>query len=191
MGCIRSWIFRVLVLVGGGLLLYTWFQPWWQAFIVQLNEIAISIYAWALESNVPVDYEYMMTGLEDAMPGWFFPFMWVYLGVAVAALLFSLFASSAKGISIGRIRVSLPTTLVGAVGLSYIGVVIAAVLTIAMQAPNFFDAPLQGSVLITIDMYQSEVRTSFQFGYWLACGVGPFLVILAALRRFIVGKRNA
>ena len=188
-GGIRGWVFRVLVLAAGGLLLYTWFLPWWQAYIEELKEIAIIIRPWAFDKFVPPDMVYLIAGVEDAMPAWFFTFMWVYLGAVVLALLVSLFVSSAKGINIGRFRISLPTALIGAAGLSYIGVVIAAVIVISMKAGMFWDAPLQGKVYVEESMeHASYVMTSLQTGFYLACATGPILVVLAILRRFIVGK---
>jgi len=35
---------------------------------------------------------------------------------------------------------------------------------------------------------QSWVDARLRFGYWLACGIGPFLIILALLRNKIIGK---
>jgi hypothetical protein len=99
-----------------------------------------------------------------------------------------LFASSKKGLNIGKLRMSLPTALVAAVGLSYIAIVVAAVIVIAINAGNYFNAPLQGTVFVYLTYEEfSDVRVSLLSGYWLACAVGPLLLILAGLRRFIVG----
>ena len=183
----RSWIFRILVLVGAGLILYTWFQPWWSAYIVELDVYGVTIYPYAMEINMG-DYPQWLAGAENAMPGWFFIFMWVYLGLAVAALLYSLFASE-KRVGLGRFSWSLPKLLVGGVGLSYIVIVAAALITIAIKSGSFYGAPLQGSIFVSLEeQYESYVDTGLLFGYWLACGVGPFLVLLALFRNKIIGR---
>ena len=73
----KAWVFRVLILACIGLLLYTWFQPWWQAYIVALDEPAVQVYPWALDILIPPDYAYLIAGAEDALPQWFYTFMWV------------------------------------------------------------------------------------------------------------------
>ncbi len=189
MRIIKPWVFRVLVLGTAGFMVYTWLQPWWSAYIVELEVEAVTIYAWQMlvEMN---GYEHWLAGYETAMPAWFFPFMWVYLGICMAALLFSMFASSAKGISIGkRIRISLPAALIAAVGVSYIVVVAAAVLTISMKAGDFYDAPLIGTIHVAMsDFEASDVDVGLLPGFFLACAAGPLLIVLAALRNLIVGK---
>jgi hypothetical protein len=191
MGNARTWIFRILVLLGAGLLAYTWFQPWWTAYIVALETTAINIYPWGLESFVPAQYAAWIAGYDKAMPGWFTPFMWVYFGLCMAALLFSLFASSNKSIGIGKFKVSLPTAIVGGVGLSFIIVVISAVLVISAKIKGFYNAPLIGSIWLTMEEgKESAVDTSLLTAYYLACATGPILLILAITRRFIVGKKK-
>jgi hypothetical protein len=103
MGSARTWIYRVLVLIGVGLLLFTWFQPWWTAYIEALDTTAINIYPYGLESFIPEEHLDWVAGYDTAMPGWFTPFMWVYLGLVVLALLYSLFASSKKMIGFGKL----------------------------------------------------------------------------------------
>jgi len=184
----RTWVFRILVLVGAGLMLYTWFQPWWQAHIVALNVYGVTIFPYGMEVNLD-GHEAWLKGADEVMPGWFTPFMWVYLGLCIIALLFSLFASSEKRIGMGKLSLSLPQALISGVGLSYVIVVISAVITIAMNAPNFYDAPLVGSITVFISQEEtSTVTTALQFGYWLACGVGLFLVILSLIRNRLLAR---
>jgi hypothetical protein len=186
---IRTWIFRVLVLLVSALLVYTWFQPWWTAYVEQLSETAVIIHPYGFESLAPPEYAYLMRGAADKMPGWFTPFMWAYLGLAVAALLFSLFASSSRGISLGKFRMSLPTLLVAGVGFSFVIVALAAYLTISINCQEMFGMPINGQVYIEVlNKEASWVTGSLENGFWIACGVGPALLILAVLRRFIVGK---
>lgn len=190
-GGVRTAIFDVLTLAGGGLFLYAWFQPWWTAYIVELKEIGIAIFPYAMVIGTSLlDYPQWLIGAE--MPAWFFRLMWVYLACTMVALVFSLIASEKSKIGLGKFKVSLPKALVGGVGLSYIVFVVVCVTVIAIRAPQFYNAPLQGSIFVRMAEHegnaQSFVNTGLQFGYWLACAAGPFLVALALLRDKIVGK---
>ena len=190
MSNIRVWIYRLLVTVGAGLILYSWFQPWWQAYIVEIDEIAVTIYPYNMEV-IMGEYPEWFIGFDSAMPAWFFPFMWAYLGLSLAALLVSLFISDNKIMRLGPLTWSLPQALIAIVGLSYIIIVASAVLTIAIRSGDFYDAPLMGSIFISIPgeiPYESWVDTGLKFGYWLACAAGPFLVILALFRNRIIGR---
>jgi hypothetical protein len=164
-------------------------SPWWSAYVETLSETAVIIHPYGFESFAPPEYEYLMRGAADKMPGWFTPFMWAYMGLAVVALIYSLFANSSKGISIGKFRMSLPTLLVAGVGFSYIVVVIAAYLTININCQEMFNMPINGQVYIEVlNKEASWVTGSLNNGFWMACGVGPGLLLLSLLRRFIVGK---
>jgi len=185
---VRSWVFRVLVLIGAALMLYTWFTPWWTAYVVELDVTAVKIFPYGMEVNMG-GYEHWLGGADEVMPGWFTPFMWVYLGLCMIALLISLFINSEKRIVLGKFKLSLPQTIVSVVGLSYVIVVISAVGVIAMNAPNFYNAPLQGSVKVTMSSHETSfVNTALQFAYWLAGATGLMLTILGLLRSKIVGK---
>jgi hypothetical protein len=147
MGNVRSWIFRILILIGAGLLIFTFLQPWWTAYVEALKINAVEVYPYGMVSNIPEDYEYLVVGYDQVIPGWFTPFMWAYMGLCVLALIFSLFASSSKKVGFGKLKISLPNALIGVVGLSYIVVVGAALLTISINAGNFYDSELVGRVL--------------------------------------------
>jgi hypothetical protein len=185
MSSARTWIFAVLTLAGTGLFLYSWFQPWWQAYIVALDEIAAVIRPWGLESHMPMEYSAWLTGAE--MPPWFAAVAWAYLWLTTAALLFSLFVGEDR-VALGRFKPSLQKALVGGVGLSYILVVVACVIVISVRAPEFYGASVVGTVLVSMSDHEtSDVDTNLLLGYWLACGVGPLLVVLALFRDKIKG----
>ena len=85
----------------------------------------------------------------------------------------------------------MPTALVAGVGISFIMVVIAAITVISINLKDFYNAPLQGTILMTMEEGQeSNVVTTLTTSYWLACATGPMLLILAILRRFIFRKNN-
>jgi hypothetical protein len=185
----RTWIFRALVLAAAAFFVFSWFQPWWTAYVVELKVTAINIYAYGLESFIPAEYKTWIAGYDEAMPAWFTPFMWVYLVICMAVLAFSLFAKSEKGISLGKFRISLPTLLIAGVGLSVIGVCIIGIIVIQMNLVNFYNAPLNGTIIVDMgDPYSSEVDTSLLSGYYMMWATGAVLLVLSILRQFIVGK---
>ncbi len=184
----RVWLLRSLVIVGAGLMLLSWFLPWWGCRVPPeyfVKDVVV-IHPWGLEQNLGPYAQYIY-GSE--MPVWFAPLAWIYLGICIALLLFSLLAKE-KAVSLGKFKFSLPQVLIGGVGLSYIVVVVIAVIVIAIRAGDFFDTPLQGHIFIDLGEAGLVVGawTSLRLGYWLACAVGPFCVVLALLRDKIIGK---
>jgi len=184
---VRSWIFGGLVLAVSGLFLWTWFQPWWVAYIEELQQNGVVIYPHAMVILGTLrDYPQWIAGAE--MPTWFFPLMWVFMGIMFLALLLSLFFTE-EGFVVGRRIVSVASALIGFSGLSYIIYVVVFLIVVALRAPQFNGVPLQGNVFISVNPHtESYVITSLQVGYWLACAVGPLLVALALLRNKIIGK---
>lgn len=191
MGGVRSWIFRLLVVIGAALFVYSFLQPWWTAYIVALETTAINIYAHGLESFIPSEFAAWIAGYDQIMPGWFTPFMWAYMILCMLALAFSLFVSDTKKLGIGKIKISLPTLIPAIVGLSFIIVAVVAVLVISAQLPNFYNAPLNGDFYMDMgDPYISVVETGLLTSYYMAYVAGGLLLVTAVLRRFIVGKNN-
>ncbi|MBI4789160.1 MAG: hypothetical protein HY782_19180 [Chloroflexi bacterium] len=189
MGSLGAWVFGILTVAGAGLFLYSWLQPWWQAYIVALNEIAVVIRPWGLVSYMPQEYSKWLVGAE--MPEWFAPVMWLYLAASMGVLVYSLFAGD-DWFRVGRFKLTVQKALVGAVGLSYIIFVVVCVIVIAIRASGFYGATVMGSVFVSMsDHEMSNVDTGFLTGYWLAAAVGPLLLALAFLRDKIRGKRQA
>jgi hypothetical protein len=186
----RLSIFGVLTLGVTGLFLYSWSQPWWSAYIVALKEYGVSIFPHAMIIGGTLqDYPQWLVGAE--MPSWFFPAMWVYLAFCMGAVVFSLFVFQDR-IRLGKLKLSLPSAVVGAVGLSYIVFVLVFVIVVAVRAPQFYGASVQGSVFVHMAEHEgnaeSYVETGLQLGYWLACAAGALLLVLALLRDKIVGE---
>jgi len=180
----RVWLFRSLVLVSAGLMLLSWFLPWWGVSVPAYSpKDVVVIHPWGLEQDLGPFAGYIH-GSE--MPVWFAPLMWIYLVICIALLLFSLLAKE-KAVSLGKFKLSLPQVLIGGVGLSYIFAVVIAVIVIAIRAGDF-NTPLQGYTYIDLEEIGSGAWTSLRLGYWLACAVGPLLVALALLRNRIIGK---
>ncbi|MBI5034150.1 MAG: hypothetical protein HZB51_26820 [Chloroflexi bacterium] len=185
----RSIIFGVLTISGIGLLLYSWFQPWWQAYIVALSEIAVVIRPWGLVSYMPQEYSKWLVGAE--MPSWFGPLMWVYAGAAVGTLVYSMFVSEEQ-IRLGKFKMSLQKALIALVGLSYIVFVVVCVIVISIRAKDFYGASVMGTINVSFSDHEvSDVDTGLLSGYWIAASVGPLLVVLAFLREKILGIRKS
>jgi len=184
MGSFRVWLFRGLVIVAAGLLLFSWFMPWWRAFIATING-QVQIHPWGLKHNLIGPDAAYMAGTE--MPAFFAPLMWTYLGICIALLLFSLLVKE-KTFNLGKFKLSLPKVLIGGVGLSYIVVVVLAVIIAAIRTGDFYGTPLIGVTYVAFNDVGTAVEAGLLFGYWLACGVGPLLIVLALLRNKIIGK---
>jgi len=117
--------------------------------------------------------------------------MWIYFGAVVLSLLASTFISGQRKISFGRVGISLPQFIIGVVGISYILVAIASVIVISINAVDFYNAPLQGTIFIQQgERAESDVVLGLQNGFWTACVVGPVLLFLAILRNKIVGEKG-
>lgn len=181
---IRVWIFRVLIIAATCFMLLSWFMPWWRCFIWGINR-EVLIRPWGLEHDLG-DLTSYIAGAE--MPAFFALFMWIYLGLCVAVLLFSLFANE-KTVSLGKFKLSLTKLLIGIVGVSYIVVVVSAVIVAAIRTGDFFGVHLIGTTVIDLgEPMISDADAGLLIGYWLACSVGPLLVVLALLRDKIIGK---
>lgn len=181
-GSFRAWLFRGLTLIATGLMVFSWFQYWWVADIFELGKNAVIIRPWGLVQNVGE-----IGSIYGAdMPAFFAPAMWTYLVLAIAALLFSLFAPN-KHFKIWKLGFTLPSFLIGFVGFSYIIVVILAVIVAAIRTGDFGMA-LIGTTFIPEPYPGSDVTGRLEIGYWLACVAGSVLLLLGILRNKIIGK---
>jgi hypothetical protein len=190
MSNVRVWIFRVLVLVAAGLFLVSWFNPWWSATLEALNiKDAVIIHPYGLDMHNVQDYMEYFEGAEDAMPGFFTPFMWAYLGLAILALLVGAFVNN-KNIKLFGKELNLSRWLVGIVGFSIIVVAAACYLVASAKSAQFGLPALVGRFFIGAGSYaeQSWVTAKLLPGYWIACGVGPFLLLLALFKNKIIGN---
>ncbi len=196
MSSTRAWLFRVLVLASGGLLAYSWFTPWWSAYVRELGgRDHIVIMPWILDVDKDKLGMFMdlVTGYD--LPVWFFPAMWAYLGIVIAALLFSLFAKD-KVIKVWKGTFNLPSLIIGIAGFSYIVVAITMVIVTTIMIGDALGMKFIGVTSIYVEGVTQEgggqgfVVADLQLGYWLAWGAGTLLIILALLRNKIIGKRD-
>ena len=184
MNTVSSFVFRLLVLLATGFLVYAWFQTWWRCEISRINGW-IEIHPWGLEHNMQAFAEYMR-GAE--MPGFFPTLMWIYLGICVLAILVALFIKD-KNIKILNRDFNLPTLIIGIAGFSYIVVVAVAVIFAAVRTGDFYGTKLIGVTRINLGGEMTgDATANLLIGYWLACAAGPIILLLALLRKKIIGN---
>lgn len=189
---VRAWIFRGLVLVATGWLLYSWFMPLWGLDIAQLRPDAVLVRPWGEELFLGPDVPNVRI---PTMPDVFAPLMWTYLGICVVLLLSSLLVRE-KAFGLGRLRLSLPQAIIGGVGFVHLIFAAVTAIMITIKLGQFqlsgVTTPLQGTVVLDLGYpYVSEATSSLRLGYWLAWGVGTFLIVLALLRNKIIGRGPA
>lgn len=184
---LRLWLFRGLILVGAGFMLWSWYSPWWGARISDLSgSDHILLRPWGVEVMSAEIRTYANRALY-AMPAFFAPLMWAYLGLCMVALAVGLFVNGQ--ISLGRFGLSLQQVLIGLVGLSYL-IAVATAFAIAQIRAGAGGVEFVGSSIVPNPMTGGNTRFTgeLKLGYWMAGAAGLFLVILALLRNAIVGK---
>jgi hypothetical protein len=183
----RVWRFRALVAAAAGVMLLSWFMPWWTCNVEELGEDIVQIRPWGLVVDQRMGgFEVL---IKDAqMPQWFTPMMWAYLALCMLALLTGLFLRG-QAFGIGRLKIKLSQLLIGGVGFSYIVAAIVAVVYASMRLKGFFEVPLQGRILIDLgEPMITYVNTHLLLGYYLVYVAGLLLVVLALLRDKITGE---
>lgn len=188
-GGIGAWIFRVLLVAAAAFMVYTWFAPWWITDIAVIpGEQDMVLHPWGVEVvrqvRASADPELY------AMPGFFAPFVWTYFGLAMLALLASMFVTI--NIPLGPIKLPLAMALIAAVGLSYMAAVGIAYYVGDMRA-SAIDISFVGEFEYTDPMShrKMQMEASLQDGYWYALYAGIALVVLSIVRFLFVRKWRA
>jgi hypothetical protein len=184
----RIWLFRVLVVVVAGIMLVSWFLPWWSADIEALGNNIIQIRPWGLHMDERLGgFAILLKGAP--MPAWFAPMMWTYFGACMIALLVGMAARERK-ISLGGFKINLSQFLVGGVGLSYIFAGIVAAVYASIRMKSMGEIPLQGRVLFDLgDPLVAYVSTRLLPGYYLIFVAGLLFLVLAVLHDTITGEK--
>jgi hypothetical protein len=191
MSAFRVWFFRVLIAASIALMIVGWIMDWWACQVFEIGTMdVVVIHPWGLWMNED-EIGLFTSRLAGAdMPGWFGPIMWGYLCICIALLLFSMFAREKKVNLFGKVKINLPSLILICVGLSYILVVIIALVFAAIRTGDFFGLHLIGYTMIDAgEPLISGAEANFKLGYWLSCAVGPVLIILALLRNKIIGNK--
>lgn len=175
-----TWVLRLLLVAASALMVYSWFQPWWIADIAAIRGTDdLVLHPWGIDAVGPVRMASDPALYE--MPGFFEPFVWTYFGVAMLALLASLFAN--MKIKLCPVRLPLATTLIVLVGLSYLITVGLAYFIGDMRASGL-DMSFIGRSEYTDPTSHRKVRmdAALQDGYWYALYAGAALVLLGIIR---------
>ncbi len=183
----RVWLFRGLVVVAAALMVVVWFMPWWVLDVAELGKNVVTIHPWGLETAQALGgFEVLMK--RAAMPEWFAPMMWAYLGLCLIALVIGLFVRG-KAFGIGKFKLALGQILIAGVGISYIVAAIVMAVYASMRTAQFYEIPLQGHAVVDLgDPVIATVDTSLALGWYLIYVVGIVLVVLGLLRDRITGK---
>jgi hypothetical protein len=181
----RVWIYRVLILASIALFITSWLIPWWRSNIQEAGMFT-QIRPWGLEHNLGSYTEYM--GGDPSLPFIFTILMWLYLALAIGALLLGAFMRE-RSLSIYPFDFSVPQWLIAAGGISYI-VFILVFLVVAYVRTAGFGVVLKGVTYIVVPEFHlgAEAISDFEPGFYLACITGPLLVVLAALRGMVIGR---
>jgi hypothetical protein len=182
----RAWFFRGLTLIAAGLMVLSWFMPWWEADVVILQGANVVIHPWGLTNTL----DFFIVYIEGSdMPGWLKYVMFSYLGIAVLALLASMFLKD-KAVKVLKFNFTLPQLIILIVGISYIIVPVVAAIFAAVRTGDFWGMHLLGETHIVINDLESDVVAGFLPGYYLAYAAGVLMVVLALLRNKITGKAS-
>lgn len=184
----RIWLWRLLVAIGAGIMLYAWFQPWWTIDVEGFGDKIAAIHPWGLAVDERVGgFAILLKGTE--MPAWFAPFMWVFLGLMVVALLVALFVKSKDLLKIGGMGFSLSEILVSGVGIACIVCVVVAAVYASMRMQQTFEVPLQGRAFIDMgEPLIAWVDTYLLPGFYMMGAAGLILTVLGFGRREITGE---
>jgi hypothetical protein len=196
MGNGRVWLFRFLVLALGALLVVTWFMPWWTCYVEGEGVTAstVVIHPYGLDGGGLTGYFELMPegGTEVEVPGILIAALWVYFGLAGAALLLGLIFNN-KTLRLFGKELNISRWLVGIVGFSYILVAVIAYF-FAKSKVDALGIPFSGEAfnvnLGKFAMWDIIINTDagLRIGYFLTFVAGGGLLLLGLLRNKIVGN---
>lgn len=184
-----AWIFRILLVAAAAFMVYSWFQPWWSADVAVIKGTDdLVLHPWGIEAVGQV-----RMGADPAlyeMPAFFTPMVWIYFGVAMLALVVSLFVN--VKISLGPIKLPLAAVLIALVGLSYL-VAVGLAYWIGDMRATAMDTKFIGQSQYTDPMSSRKVKmvAELRDGYWYALYAGVALFVLALVRFLFVRKWRA
>ena len=175
------WLFRILLIAAAAYMAYTWFLPWWSADVAVVEGTDdLVLHPWGVE--VARQVRVAADPSLYAMPGFFEPFVWIYFGLAMLALVAALFLNV-------RFPFGLPlaAVLILLVGLSYLITVGLAYYIGDMRAAGM-DINFIGRSEYTDPMSHRKIRmeSDLRDGYWYALYAGIALVVLGLVRFIFV-----
>jgi hypothetical protein len=174
---IRLWLYRGLVGVAAGLVVFSATQPWWigevsSNYIGQVG--TITVYQYGLRHTFVQLRDYVVA---DETPFYQNMLAWIYIAISVSLILFSTRLKRGKG-----------SWLLGSIGLIYIAYAAVAAYVVIAGRLRDFNVSLEGWSWINTAAEEVQMYSKLQFGYYLAYAAGFMCVALALLRGIIVGK---
>lgn len=186
----RIWIFRLLVLVCIGLMLVAWFMPWWTIDVEGFATDAVQIRPWGLEMCEQMGgFGILLKGAD--MPAWFPYFMWTFLALCMAALVYAMVTKGPE-FKFSGFKFNLSQIFVAGVGFAYNVMGAFAAFYASMRMKDAFGAPLQGHAFIDKgEPLVAHVDTYLLPGFWMIFVAGIALLIVGLLRNQIVGDSKS
>lgn len=166
----RTWLFRILVIVAGVVIMASFVMPWWAGKFDAAT--GIWIYGWGLRHNLE---ELAAYAAQDATPLYQTILAWVYAGISVVLLLYSTF-----------IKHKIAALVQAFVGIAYIAYALIAVYVVVADRIKGFNIALQGRTVLGNGLF---IQCSIQPGFYLALAAGAFIVILAIIR-FMLARNH-
>ncbi|MFZ7132832.1 MAG: hypothetical protein ACOWWR_10780 [Eubacteriales bacterium] len=183
---LRAWIFRILLLIGAGLFLASWFMPWWQADISQVGKDVLTMHPYGLEHNLAM----FIVIVERFLPPFWLTIMgWCFFGVVVLVFLYSLWLRKEGD------KFKYEKFIIPGLGLVYI-IYGSIAIFYAIYMLGKVDIPFLGYVgLETGDVggtlpYETGWEGHLRIGTYLFYGSGLYLMIIGLLRNKIIGKTS-
>jgi hypothetical protein len=175
------WIFRLLVVIGCGLMLVSFGLPWWQASRLDVRSYtgnisvtnAITIYGFGLRHNLVQLASYLTS---DLTPLYQTILAWSYIVVSICLALASTWLGRIKG-----------TLLLGFTGIGYIAYVVIAGNVIISNRLTGLGFAAQGVSTTSSAGAIITMQAEFTAGYYIALAAGGLLFTLAMLRYLIKG----
>jgi len=178
----RNWLRAVLGIVGAGLVIATFFVPWWQISIDHIGQTGrLDIYPYEIRSIPKATMEMFVSAGGYMGPTVRSKEMIPHsITLAVCALV-CLWAGLLKGRSSSRLF-----AVVGVVLLLDAAAFVYRIYKVVAFGVGFSGFKMQGAWTVHTPMNVYELQSTFLPGLYLAVAAGVFTLLLALLVRFVV-----
>jgi hypothetical protein len=178
----RAWVFRIIVAAMAGLIIYSFFTPWWtinvqidpdSGALPQVPDV-VRIYAYGLRSELTQNENMVEPFLT---PPYQTVAAYVFLGVSLLLILFSTWLRGVKG-----------QLLLGISGLVYIGYGLGFFLMLkkGLDSMSGIVWPMQGQFYIQASLITTDLKPALAY----LVIAGGALVLLALLRPAVAPSLN-
>ena len=174
----RIWVFRILGLVPIGLMILSFSQRWWTCDIQQYGLNCVSVRPYGLVHNLG---NFIMYVDELLPPKWLTYAAFIFILVAVAALIYSLFAK----LSVGKL-------IMRGVGGAYIGYIAIVTIYALVSFEKIGINPVGYRFLEAGEFvpFETGVIGRILPGYYIALVAALLCVALASFRERLTGEER-